>query len=446
MRLEEHPTVINYRAALAAGQAPKITDRLIAEEVKAWALECGADDVGLVELERPGLAQWRESTLQAFPRSQTLISMVIGLNSANLSSTNRGLSDREYLRAFYKADRVGADLSRRLGDIGVPSLYYPAGFPMNMETWPEGMWQVSHKPVAEEAGLGKMGLHRLLIHPKLGSHVILSTVLASAPADAYDQPLDYNPCIDCKLCAAVCPVGAVGADGAFNFVNCLTHNYRDRMGGFVRWTQSLTDSKSYKEYRKGVSDGETVSMWQSLSYGICNKSSYCMAACPAGEDNIGLYLEDRKAYMKDSVNPFVDRKETIFVVPGSDAETHVAKRFPHKSIKRVSHGLRAGSAGGFLNALHLLFQPGKTKELSARYHFTFTGAEDFQGTVVIDQGKLAVMQGLQGEADLALTADANAWLDFLAKERGLLSCILSGKLRIKGNPKLMKAFAACFPM
>lgn len=446
MRLEEHPAVIKYRAAQAAGSLPKTTDRLVAEEVKTWALECGADDAGLVELERPGLAQWRNSTLQAFPRSQTLISMVIGLNSSNLSSTNRGLSDREYLRGFYKADQVGADLARRLNDIGVPSLYYPAGFPMNMETWPEGMWQVSHKPVAEEAGLGKMGLHRLLIHPKLGSHVILSTVLASSPADTYDQPLDYNPCIDCKLCAAVCPVGAVTGDGAFNFVNCLTHNYRDRMGGFIRWTQSLTASRSYKAYRSRVSDGETVSMWQSLSYGICNKSSYCMAACPAGEANIGPYLDDKKAYQRNMVKPFVDRKETIFVVPGSDAESNVAKRFPHKSIKLVSHGLRAGSAGGFLNALPLLFQPGKAKELSARYHFIFTGAEDFKGTVVIDKGKLEVTPGLKGEADLALTADARAWLDFLAKERGLLSCILSGKLRIKGNPKLMKAFAACFPM
>jgi ferredoxin len=446
MRLEEHPTVINYREAQAAGQLPKTTDRLVADEVKAWALECGADDVGLVEIDRPGLAGWRDSTLEAFPRTQTLISMVVGLNPANLSSTNRALSDREYLRVFYKADHVGADLARRLNDIGVPSLYYPAGFTMNMETWPDNMWQVSHKPVAEEAGLGKMGLHRLLIHPKLGSHVILSTVLASAPADVYDQPLDYNPCIDCKLCAAVCPVGAISSDGPFSFVNCLTHNYRDRLGGFVRWTQALTNAKNQKDYRSRVSDAETVSMWQSLSYGICNKSSYCMASCPAGTDNIGPFLEDRKAYKNDLVKPFMDRLETIFVVPGSDAEKHVAKRFPHKSVKRVTHGVRPYSARGFLDGLHILFQPGQAKDLSARYHFTFTGAEEVQGTVILDHGKLDVLQGLQGKADLALSADSRAWLDFLAKEKGLLSCIVTGKLKIKGSPKLMKAFAACFPM
>lgn len=445
MNLEEHPTVINYRAAHAAGRLPKKTDRLAAEEVKAWALECGADDVGLVELERPGLAQWRDSTLEAFPRTQTLISMVIGLNQANLSSTNRALSDREYLRTFYKADHVGADLAARLGSVGVPSLYYPAGFTMNMETWPENMWQVSHKPVAQEAGLGKMGLHRLLIHPRLGSSVILSTVLASAPADAYDQPLDYNPCIDCKLCAAVCPVGAVQADGSFSFVNCLTHNYRDRLGGFLRWTEALTSSKNYKDYRGRVSDAESVSMWQSLSYGICNKSSYCMAACPAGESRIGSYLEDRKAYKKEVAKPFMERRETIYVVPGSDAEQHVAGRFPHKSIKRVTHGLRARTINGFLNFLGLLFQPGQAKDVSLRYHLSYTGDEQLQATIILDHGKLEVLPGLEGKADLALTADASAWLEFLGKERGLLSCLLTGKLKIKGNPRHMKTFASCFP-
>jgi len=446
MNLEQHPTVINYRAAEAAGRLPQKTDRLSAEEIKAWALECGADDVGLVELERPGLAKWRDSTLQAFPRTQTLISMVMGLNPANLSATNRALSDREYLRAFYKADDIGAELAARLNEAGVPSLYYPAGFPMNMENWPEGMWQVSHKPVAEEAGLGKMGLHRLLIHPKLGSRVILSTVLAAARADVYDQPLAYEPCIGCKLCAAVCPVGAVQAGGAFNFVNCLTHNYRDRMGGFIRWTQALAESKSAKDFRRRVSDAETVSMWQSLSYGICNKSSYCMAVCPAGERNIGPFLDDQKAYKADVVKPFMDRPETIFVVPGSDAEEHVARRFPHKSMKRVSHGLRANSVSGFLNALPLLFQPGRAKKVALRYHFNYTGDDHLQVTVIIDHGKLAVLPGLQGEADLTLTADSRAWLEFLAKDRGLLGCLLTGKLKIKGNPKHMKAFASCFPM
>ena len=42
---------------------------------------------------------------------------------------------------------------------------------------------VSHKPIAVAAGLGKMGLHRNVIHPVFGSFVLLNTVLIEAEVD-----------------------------------------------------------------------------------------------------------------------------------------------------------------------------------------------------------------------------------------------------------------------
>jgi epoxyqueuosine reductase QueG len=49
--------------------------------------------------------------------------------------------------------------------------------------------------VAVEAGLGHMGIHRNLIHPKFGNFVLLGTVLMSGEASDYDRPLEYNPCL-----------------------------------------------------------------------------------------------------------------------------------------------------------------------------------------------------------------------------------------------------------
>jgi hypothetical protein len=92
-------------------------------------------------------------------------------------------------------------------------------------------------------------------------------------------------------------VGAIGADGHFNFSACYTHNYREFMGGFTDWVETITESKSAWAYRNKVSDSESASMWQSLSFGANYKSAYCMAVCPAGEDVIGPFLTDRKGYL-----------------------------------------------------------------------------------------------------------------------------------------------------
>jgi alkyl sulfatase BDS1-like metallo-beta-lactamase superfamily hydrolase len=186
-------------------------------------------------------------------------------------------------------------------------------------------------------------------------------------------------------------------------------------------------------------------MWQSLSFGANYKAAYCLSVCPAGEDVIGPYLTDRAAHLREIVRPLQGKHETVYVVAGSDAEEHVARRFPLKTIKRVGNGLRPRSIQRFLSGLLLVFQPGKATRLKAVYHFTFTGKEPKEATVTIREGTLLVQEGHQGEADLKVTADSETWLSFLAKERSLLWALLRRKIRIKGSPKLLVAFGKCFP-
>ena len=60
---------------------------------------------------------------------------------------------------------------------------------------------------------------------------------------------------------------APAPDGHFDFTACLTHNYREFLGGFTDWVEQVADSKDALDYRRRVEDSETVSMWQSLSFG-----------------------------------------------------------------------------------------------------------------------------------------------------------------------------------
>jgi Fe-S-cluster-containing hydrogenase component 2 len=444
-KFDEHPTVKWWKERSTTKTSFAANIPLNVDSLREMCLQAGADDVGFVEIDRTEIADQRADIIAAFPRAKTLISFVCRMNRDNVLSPARSIANTEFHASGEEIDRVGRSIVERLTQIGIRALNPSVAFPQEMDRFPGKVWIVSYKPVAVAAGLGHMGLHRNVIHPKFGNFILLGAVLMEAEVTAYSHPIDYNPCIDCKLCVAACPVGAIATDGHFNFSACYTHNYRELMSGFTDWAQTLADSNNAREYRQKYSDAESASMWQSLSFKANYKAAYCIAACPAGEDVIAPFLSDRQGFVREVVKPLQDKMETIYVIPGSDAQTYTAKRFPHKTIKPVSSGIRPQSIAGFLFGLPLLFQRNQSQGLSAVYHFTFTGAERDQATVTIQNKTLQVQTGHTGKADLTVIADSKIWLGFLCKEENIVWALVRRKIRVNGSLKLLKAFGKCFP-
>ena len=445
----DHPTVQTMRARAAAGTLPEAPGVIDAAWLKNLCLEAGADDVGFVSVESPYIAAQKAEILAAFGRTKTAVSFVCRMNRENIRTPARSVANVEFHRSGDEINDTARHIVAMLQEAGIAARNgAPVGFPMEADRWGAGqMWVVSHNPIAVAAGLGRMGIHRNVIHPKFGNFILLGTVLVDAEVTAYNAPLDYNPCLSCKLCVAACPTGAISPDGAFNFQACYTHNYREFMGGFGDWVESVADARSAKDYRGKVSDPETISMWQSLSFGANYKAAYCLSVCPAGEDVIGPYLADRVVFSKTVVEPLRAKQETIYVAPNSDAETYVPRHFPHKTVKRVPSGLpRQTSVRGFLQALPLVFQRGRAKDLKATYHFTFTGREEVKATVVIADKTLRVTEGHEGTPDLSVIADSETWLRFLRKEAKLPFALIARRIRLKGPPRLLLAFGRCFPL
>ncbi len=445
MNLAEHPTVKRFHQKEAMQRQQPREDVLDAGGLRQICLEAGADDVGFVDVERSEIADQREDILSYFPHTKTLISFVCRMNREPIRSPARSVANLEFHHTGDHVNEISRKIVTTLEEKGFRAINPSMGFPMEMDRFPGKLWVVSHKPVAVAAGLGQMGIHRNVIHPKFGNFILLGTVLTYAQVSKQDEPVDYNPCLECKLCVAACPVGAISPEGEFNFSSCYTHNYREFMGGFTDWVEQVVESKDAPEYRQKVSDAESASVWQSLSFGANYKAAYCMAVCPAGEDVIAPFLADRKGFLKDNVRPLQQKEEPIYVVPGSDAEAHVAKRFPHKTVKRVGSSLRPRSIEGFLGGLPLVFQKNQSEGVNATYHFTFTGEEERKATIVIQDKTLRVEEEHIGEADLRITADSSTWLGFLAKERSLVWAFLRLKIRLKGSPRLLLAFGKCFP-
>jgi Fe-S-cluster-containing dehydrogenase component len=435
-----HPT-LQLLAEHPPAPAPEAVD---AAWLEAVARSAGADDVAFIPLDHPALAGEVGPVREALATTQTLCAYVVRMGRGAVRSPTRSVANGEFHRTTDRAALVGDAIVRALEDLGVAALHPSAGFPMEMDRFPGRTWVVSHKVVAEAAGLGRIGLHRNVIHPRFGSFILLGTVMIAARVDAPLRTLDYNPCVDCRLCVAACPVGAIRSDG-FDFSACLTHNYREFMGGFNDWVGTVAESGDRWDYRKKVSQSETASWWQSLTTGPHYKAAYCVAACPAGSEVMGPYLADKKRFVADVVEPLRAKAEPVYVMPGTDAEAHVAARYPHKTIRRVEGGLFADSIPGFIRGAPLLFQAKKAKALALRVAFRFTGADATDVTFEIDHGVLRVHTNIAPNPDVTVTVDGALWLDLLNGRRNPVWLVLTGRMSIAGDRRTLDAFQGCFP-
>jgi hypothetical protein len=120
----------------------------------------------------------------------------------------RSVANLEFHRAGHEVTDIGAEIVAKLEGRSIRAVNPSMGFPMEMhQTVP---WIVSHKPIAVEAGLGHMGIHRNLIHPKFGNFVILGTVLTDIEVEAYAQPIEYNPALNASFASLPAPSARSG--------------------------------------------------------------------------------------------------------------------------------------------------------------------------------------------------------------------------------------------
>ena len=443
--MQNHPTVIKMQALKKPALQQSTT--LDCEWLKQLAMSLGADDAGFVSINSKLLDNERAEILRSFPVAKTVVSIVCKTNQHAIRAPQRSISNHEFHHTGRHVDDVCRDVAKTLMAQGIQAMNEPMAFPMEFANFPgEKSWIIAHKTVAVAAGMGQIGIHRNVIHPKFGNFILLGSVLIDHEVDAPpEEVLDFNPCLECKLCVAACPVGAIGKDGYFNFSACMTHNYREFMGGFVDWVGAVTDSRSMDEYRAKFNDGETASMWQSLTYGANYKAAYCIAVCPAGEDVIGPFLANKAEFIKDVVNPLQEKNETIYAMKGTDAAEHVLKRFPNKKVKYVHSGLYPRQAEAFIFGAKLVFQPNQSKGVDARYHFLLKGEKDVKATFVIKNQQLDIEHDHIGKADLLIEAQAKDWLDFTQGKLNVVWALLTKKIKLTGSIQHLKNFGRCFP-
>jgi len=85
--------------------------------------------------------------------------------------------------------------------------------------WEKQLAHISHKHVAQKAGVGWIGRNNLLVTPQFGSRQRLITVLTDMPLRV-DDPLPWG-CLECRACVSSCPSRSIKESPAdFDHVGC----------------------------------------------------------------------------------------------------------------------------------------------------------------------------------------------------------------------------------
>ncbi len=81
---------------------------------------------------------------------------------------------------------------------------------------------VLERDLAQRAGLGWIGKSGMLIHPRLGSYLLLAEVLLGVALDP-DPPFPTDHCGTCRRCVEACPTQAILPDRTVDANRCLSY-------------------------------------------------------------------------------------------------------------------------------------------------------------------------------------------------------------------------------
>ncbi len=191
----------------------------LAARVKRVALESGADLVGIASIDRFDNAPAEVHPRSIFSRTESVIAVACRMLRGALKTAEEG----NYWQAYncdcyqYLNEVLAPHLLRKivlfLEDLGYTSvpIHNPfrahAGRPVRPGgTRPDGM--VSLRVVGCAAGLGELGLSKLLLTPQFGPRQRVFAVLTDAVLEP-DPLFAGSLCDECGLCAEACPAGAI---------------------------------------------------------------------------------------------------------------------------------------------------------------------------------------------------------------------------------------------
>lgn len=251
------------------------------DEIRQFALSLGVDDIGFAKCEDYDSPKSFQPS-HFLPSAKTIIVLISKeLSSCESPSTTIAMNGRLDMNSFqrYCSYRITRFIEAQFGGL-VVSL--PYSMPMEISEGRQGIADFSQRHAAVAAGLGVLGRHNLLLHPRYGTRVGITSLITDLDIPS-DKKVENSLCINCNLCVINCPARALDQEGQTNVPKCVANSQPYGTRNNIKfWMKMMESSTEDQKQLLGSVDYRRLN--QASSIGMQYYCFNCMKICPIGQE------------------------------------------------------------------------------------------------------------------------------------------------------------------
>lgn len=252
----------------------------IKRKLMEFIKEIGVEDAGVARVE--DYHSPRSPAISSFFPSARSIVVLAYKELSNCESPNMqiAMGGRLDLMEFARSCsyRVARYLER---EFGAKAMTIAPSYPLEMSRRTQGaVGDLSLRHAAVAAGLGVLGRHNLVIHPRFGSRVVFTAVLCNLELPA-DPVLTEELCDQCLVCVDSCPGNALAEEGKTDLLKCIKVSQPYGIGANIRFWSRFADAGP-EEQKSMVRDEEFWRLYQAGFIGFQYFCFQCLQSCPIG--------------------------------------------------------------------------------------------------------------------------------------------------------------------
>lgn len=272
------------RINLPPGVKSSLRDTTLTPQVLDYVRTLGADLAGVAAVE--GLrarTSPEQDPLHLLPSARSVVVFGLAMDKGFLRSRDDKLKNFVVAQICRQLDTLSLQVARFLAARGEAVAVIPSNVPTPLKGF-KGYLSLRH--VAQEAGLGEIGLSQCFLSYEFGPRVYLGAVLTSAELEA-GRPQNRDLCAEAHChaaCAEACPAQAIVPQGGHDKKKCQERAQTAGLRRFLKHLHAIVTAQDAARQGELIFNPLTYQIWESFlshvgAYGGCFR---CLEVCPVG--------------------------------------------------------------------------------------------------------------------------------------------------------------------